>query len=57
MWNIALLSSRTQFPVRRDKVRTITPQIMLLAMQLEAEVTDVDEEPTMPFIALASAPA
>jgi hypothetical protein len=85
MWNIALHSGRTQFPVRSVKVRTITPQILLLAMQRECDATeldlllaelaeiaatcgdlpvlsgdrldfgdDADDEPTMPFIALAS---
>lgn len=85
MWNIALHSSRTQFPVRSVKVRTITPQILLLAMQREHDATELDlllaelaatsgdlpvlsgdrldfgdeadDEPTMPFVALAFAPA
>jgi hypothetical protein len=86
MWNIALHTARTQ--VRSLQVRTITPEILLLALQREADASeldqllaelaeiaatsgelpvlagerldfgdDADDEPTLPFIDLSSAPA
>jgi hypothetical protein len=42
MWNIALHTARTNVRVRSVKVRTITPEILLLAMQREADASELD---------------
>jgi len=43
MWNIALHTARTNVRLRSVRVRTITPEILMLAMQREADASELDQ--------------